>query len=190
MTGTGEPPEVLPNYEKQARYARAHERLKLALEYGFFIEAAMICESIITDRLHSHLHWRIEVAQHCTMEDIVARLSQKSVFKKSPPQISLHKPSSLFILIMAVNLDFDDYSNESYCELPQRLDRWREGRNKIAHSITYTRPTHKTYAEVFDEFMSLSEACATEGKALTGHLSNWDRLVRRRHEKAAKPSGT
>jgi hypothetical protein len=186
---TEEKLEVLPNYEKQARYARAHERLKLALEYGFFIEAAMICESIITDRLHSHLHWHVEVARHCTMEDIVARLSQHRMFRKKAPDISLHKPSSLFILIMAVNLDFDDYNNESYQDLPQRLDRWREGRNKIAHSITYTRPTHKTYAEVFDEFMSLSEACAREGKALTGHLSNWDRLARRRHEKAVKTGG-
>jgi len=183
---TGEPLEVLPNYEKQARYARAHERLTRALKHGFYIEAAMICESIITDRLHSHLHWRVEVANLCTMDDVVARLSQKSVFKKNPPQISLHKPSTLFVLIMAVGLDFDDYSNESYQGLPQRLDRWREARNKITHSITYTRPTRKTYDEFFDEFLAVSESCAKEGKLLTGHLNNWDRTVRRRHEKVVR----
>ena len=150
----------------------------------------MICESIITDRLHSHLHWRVEVARLCTMEDVVARLSQKRMFKppKSPPEISLDR-ASMFILILAVRLDFDDHGFDHYQKLPDRLDKWRESRNKIAHTITYTRPTQKTYAEAFDEFMSAAKECAAEGKALTAHLSNWDRLVRQRHNKALKDAG-
>ena len=178
---------VSPNYEKQVRYARAHEHLKRALDKGFHIEAAMICESIITDQLHSHLHWRVEEAQLCTIEDVVARLSQKRMFKppKKPPEISLDR-ASLFILILAVRLDFDDYGFEHYQELPDRLDKWRDCRNKIAHNMTYTRPTNKTYDVAFDEFMAHAEKCATDGKALTAHLSNWDRLARERHKKKAR----
>jgi len=129
----------------------------------------MICESIITDRLHSHLHLRIEVANLCTMEDVVTRLSQKKMFSDAgkSPEISLHKPSSLFILIMAVGLDFHHHDQEQYKNLPSRLDRWRESRNKIAHTMTYTRPTHKTYDQAFDAFLALAKTCATDGKDLT-----------------------
>lgn len=72
---------MIPNRVKQERYAQAHERLSLALEHGFYIEAAMICESIITDRLHSHLHWRVQEAGLCTLEDVVARLSRDRRFR-------------------------------------------------------------------------------------------------------------
>ncbi|WP_407543377.1 hypothetical protein Q0M94_25980 (plasmid) [Deinococcus radiomollis] len=182
--------ELLPNYEKQLRYARAHEHLKRAMDGGFHIEAAMICESIITDRLHSHLHWRVEVAKLCTMEDVVARLSEKKMFRppKKPPEISLEK-ASLFILILAVGLDFKDHGFEHYQSLPIRLDKWRECRNEIAHNMTYTRPTSKTYDVAFDEFMAHARECATEGKALTAHLTNWDRLVRDRYKRTLKGAG-
>ncbi|MGM9320867.1 hypothetical protein [Deinococcus aquaticus] len=174
-----------PNRVKQERYARAHERLKLALEHGFHIEAAMICESIITDRLHSHLHWRVEVARLCTLDDLVARLSPKKVFRGNPPQISLTKSSSLFVLIMAMGLDFDDLGLERHQNLPKRLDRWRGDRNKITHNITYTRPDLKSYAEAFDDFMATAEKCATEGMVLVRCLNDWDRAVRRRHQQGA-----
>lgn len=172
-----------PNRAKQERYARAHERLTLALEHGFYIEAAMICESIITDRLHSHLHWRVEGARLYTLEDVVTRLSQKSVFKKNPPQISLTKPSSLFVLIMAMGLDFDDFGQERYHNLPRRLDLWRDKRNTITHNITYTKPHLKSYDEAFGEFMATAETCAKDGKVLVGALTDWDRAVRRRHHR-------
>lgn len=177
---------MTPNRVKQERYARAHERLSRALKHGFYIEAAMICESIITDRLHSHVHWRVELAGLCTLEDMVERLSQKSVFKKSPPQISLTKPSSMFVLIMAIGLDFDDLGLERHRDLPRRLNHWREGRNKITHNITYTRPDLKSYDEAFAEFMVTAETCAKDGKVLAGCLTDWDRAVRRRHTKAGR----
>lgn len=173
-----------PDRAKQERYARAHERLNLALEHGFYIEAAMICESIITDRLHSHLHWRVEGARLCTLEEVVARLSQKSVFRRNPPQISLTKPSTLFVLIMAVGLDFDDLGLERHRDLPRRLDLWRESRNKITHNITYTKPHLKSYDEAFGDFMTTAETCARDGKVLVGCLTDWDRAVRRRHQQA------
>ncbi|WP_104989973.1 hypothetical protein [Deinococcus sp. NW-56] len=174
-----------PNRVKQERYARAHERLTLALEHGFYIEAAMICESILTDRLHSHLHWRVEGTGLCTLEEVVERLAQKSVFRKSPPQISLTKPSSMFVLIMAMGLDFDDLGLDRHRDLPQRLNRWREDRNKITHNITYTRPDLKSYDEAFAEFMATAEGCAKDGKLLVGCLTDWDRAVRRRHARAS-----
>lgn len=177
------------NYAKRDRYARAHERLSLALEHGFYIEAAMICESIISDRLHSHVHWRVVTAQHLTLDELVARLSQDKQFKNSPPRISLDKNCTLAVLIAAMRLDFDDFGKEAYVKLPSRLDRWKDQRNKIAHNVTYTLPTSKTYAEEFEEFMAVAQACAEDGKQLVGHLSNWDKMMRRRHTKQVGNDG-
>ena len=172
-----------PNYAKRDHYARANERLALALEHGFYIEAAMICESIISDRLHSHLHWRVIRAQHMTLDDLVERLSQDKQFKNSPPRISLEKSCTLAVLIAAMRLDFDDFGKEAYFKLPSRLDRWRDQRNKITHNVIYTVPSSKTYAEEFEQFMAMAQTCAEDGKQLTAHLSNWDKMVRRRHAK-------
>lgn len=177
---------MIPNRVKQERYARAHERLSLALEHGFYIEAAMICESIITDRLHSHLHWRVQEAGLCTLEDVVARLSRDRRFKKRPPELSLTGASNLFVLILAVGLDFDDLGLERHRDLPRRLDRWRGDRNKITHNITYTRPDLKSYDEAFAEFMVTAESCAKDGKVLVSCLTDWDRAVRRRHTRTGQ----
>lgn len=176
---------LAPNYPKRDRYARAHERLSLALEHGFYIEAAMICESIISDRLHSHVHWRVVTAQQLTLEELLARLAERKEFSKRPPEIHLDRYVPLGTLIAAVRLDFDDFGKETYVKLPSRLDRWRNQRNKIAHNVTYTLPTSKAYAEEFEEFMAVAQACAEDGKQLVGHLSNWDRMVRRRHTKVS-----
>jgi hypothetical protein len=183
--------EKLPNREKQARYARAHERLKLAHEQGFYIEAAAICESMISDRLHSHLHWRVEVAQLCTMEDVVARLAQKRMFKPpaDPPEISLTKSATLFILIMAMRLDFKDHGFEKYQKLPNDLEIWRLLRNEVAHNLAYTLPNKKQYRKDFEMFMESAKECSEKGQQLVYHLSNWDSLVRRRHIKALKDAG-
>ena len=175
-----------PNRAKQQRYARAHERLQLALEYGFYIEAAMICESIISDRLHSHLHWRIELMGLSTLDEVLDRLAGMKMFRGRRPELSLTKSSTLFALIKAVELDFTDLGKPHYQGLPQRLDDWRGLRNRITHNITYTRPSRKTYEEAFEAFMAAARTCALEGQALTGQLTNWDRAVRRWHEGAAR----
>lgn len=159
---------AVPNYAKRDRYARAHERLSLALDHGFYIEAAMICESIISDRLHSHLHWRVVTAQHLTLDELVARLAADKQFRNSPPRFSLEKSCTLAVLIAAMRLDFDDFGKEAYVKLPSRLDRWRDQRNKITHNVIYTVPTSKTYAEEFGQFMALAQACAEGWKAANG----------------------
>lgn len=169
-----------PNYAKQARYARAHERLKLALEHGFYIEASMMCESIISDRLHSHLYWRVVEAQLSTWDAFYARLSVKRMFRKRPPDISLDAPASLFILIEALRLDFDDFDKEHYVNLPRRLDTWRKQRNDLAHNVIYTVPTKKTYEQEFGAFMKIAEECAVEGQQLVKYITNWDRMARNR----------
>ena len=43
-----------PNHAKRQRYAVAFARIAQARSAGFSIEAIMICESVITDRLISH----------------------------------------------------------------------------------------------------------------------------------------
>lgn len=174
------------NYEKQARYQAAYDRLTLALDGGFYIEATAICESIICDRLHSHIAWRIKEYKQYSMNSLLKRLKELECYKDSPPRLSLSKCASLKILIDSVTLDFDDYSRPNYVDLPARLDDWRNKRNGVAHRIAYTVPSLKTYGEEFDAFMFESRQCAMTGKELTKHVSGWDSMARRRLIKAGR----
>ncbi|MDK2010989.1 MULTISPECIES: hypothetical protein [unclassified Deinococcus] len=167
-----------PNYRKQERYARAFERFDSAMAQGFFIEAAMICESVITDRLHSHVHWRIEVAGTMS-RDVVKE-------NKLRGRLDFKGHGNLGLLIRIIELDFDDLQNKNYSGLPTRLDDWRATRNRIAHGITHTSPALKTYADSFDTFIESAEQCARLGRPLLNCLSNWDRSMRRRHVSATK----
>lgn len=180
MTGNSEKPtgKVL-NHAKQARYARSHERLKLALEHGFYIEASMICESIICDRLHSNLHWRIAEQKQFTVSQLKNRLKGLEQYRTSAPIISLNR-ATLKILIDSLALDFDDFGHNDNGLLPGRLDAWREKRNAVTHQITYTSPTRKSYERDFDAFMREAETCAVEGRELVRMLTNWDSMARRR----------
>ena len=174
---------VEPNYEKQQRYARAHERLKLALDGGFYIEAAMNCESIITDRLHSHLHWRVTAAQTLTPQMVKERAP------KLRGELKFEGHTSLGFLIKVFSLDFDDLGQEGYAGLPKDLDEWRILRNKVAHAITYTAPGSKSYTEHFDWFLARAEFAAVDGNKLAARLNAWDRAARRRHGKDIPTSG-
>ena len=168
------------NRVKQERYARAHERLSLALSHGFYIEAAMICESIITDRLHSHLHWRVTAA---------GTLSPNVVKENGlRGKLDFEGHGNLGLLIRILELDFDHLGNTRYQELPARLDDWRALRNRVAHGMTYTSPANKSYATDFDAFLQLAEQCATEGRPLVSCLNDCDRALRRRHRAATSIS--
>lgn len=173
---------VLPNYEKQARYARAHERLKLALKYGFHIEAAMICESIITDRLHSHLHWRIYIANNLTPEMI------KPLELKHNQKLRFLGHPNFGFLIKVIQSDFDHLGDTRYIDLPARLDDWRKSRNRIAHGTVYTEPGKKTYVDTFEAFLERARICASDGKPLLDCLNSWDRAIKSKHRKAVKLS--
>lgn len=174
----------VPNYEKQARYQATYDRLSLALDGGFYIEATAICESIICDRLHSHIAWRIKEHKQYSMNTLLKRLKMLECYQDSPPRLSLSKCASLKILIDSVALDFDDYARPNYVRLPERLDEWRDKRNGVAHRIAYTVPSLKTYGEEFGAFMSEARGCALTGKELAQHVSGWDSMARRRLTKA------
>lgn len=169
-----------PNHIKHARYVRAHERLNLALDQGFFIEAAMICESIITDRLHSHLHWRVTEAGTLTPDDVQQRLP------KVRGRLTFTGHGNLGYLIKVFHLDFDHFENDRHVDLPARLDAWRDRRNRIAHGTVYTEPAKKSYADEFDAFMKRAEDCARDGKPLLNCLNDWDRSARARHRRQAR----
>ena len=166
-----------PNYAKQQRYRLAHERLKLAIQHEFYVEAAMICESIITDRLHSHLHWRIIVAGNLS-PDVVKQNGLRG-------RLDFEGHGNLGLLIRILELDFDHLGNARFADLPARLDRWRQSRNSVAHGMVHTSPAKKAYADDFDSFLQKAGDCAREGQPLVGCLTDWDRAVRRRHGKVS-----
>ena len=92
------------NYAKQSRYALCHEHLDRALKHGFYIEASVICESMISDRLHSNLHWRVTERKHFSMNQLIQRLKQTPAYESNPPRISLSSATlSILIDVLAFN---------------------------------------------------------------------------------------
>ena len=161
---------------KYDRYRRVHERLSLALQHGFYIEAAMICESLIADRLHSHLHWRVHEAN----------MYPASFFGKyavgvtyAPDATPTGKvpfvPFGILIRMYAKSVHDDHrpdhpapprWVNSRRTISPAILQHWAEERNAVAHGAVKTHPTRKSYAENFKDFQERAERCARNGALL------------------------
>lgn len=184
---------VRGNAVKYERYKHAHERLKLALRHGFHIEGAMICESLLADRLHSHLHWRVHEAG----------LHPSSFFGKaascisySPDEVVTGKkafvPFGVLISMYAKCLH-DDHRADHVSPpawvsarrtiSPATLKHWAEERNAVAHGAVKTHPTRKAYDESFQTFQERAARCAENGADLARLMANWDAAVRRAHQR-------
>lgn len=182
---------VRGNAAKYERYRQAHERLKLALKHGFSIEGAMICESLLADRLHSHLHWRVHEAG----------LHPSSFFGKAascisygPDEVVTGKqafvPFGVMIGMYAKCLH-DDHRPDHVSPptwvgarrtiSPATLKHWAAERNAVAHGAVKTHPTRKTYDESFEVFQQRAARCAENGAELVRLIANWDAAVRRAH---------
>lgn len=180
---------VRGNAVKYERYKYAHERLKLALRHGFHIEAAMICESLLADRLHSHLHWRV----------YEAGLHSSSFFGKAASCIS-YGPDEVVtgkkafvpfggLVLMYEKCLHDDHRPENASPpswvgvrrtvSPATLRYWAKERNEVAHGAVKTHPTRKTYDESFQSFQERAARCAEDGAELARLFANWDAAVRR-----------
>lgn len=181
MTVTDHParpslPQIQGNATKRERYAQAHERLKLARKLGFHIEATMICESILSDRLHSHLHWRVVVAETLNLDTLPERYRGRLVFDR---------PVNFTLLAGLLKLDFDHLNKEHYLKLPSRLLAWASPRNKAAHGYVFTYPAHKTYEEDYATYLAKCEESSATGEELVRLTTNWDRAYRSAHRKPA-----
>ena len=184
MSTTAQPDDTAPlhvrpvqgNVVKRERYAHAHERLKLARKMGFHIEATMICESILSDRMHSHFHWRVTVVQSLDLETLPDRYKGRLVFDR---------PVNYTLLAGLLKLDFDDLKKEHYRKLPSRLLAWALLRNKAAHGYAFTYPAQKTYEEDHAAYREKCEESSATGAELVRLMTNWDRACRSAHRKSA-----
>jgi hypothetical protein len=167
---------VQGNATKRERYAHAHERLKLARKMGFHIEATMICESILSDRLHSHFHWRVIVAKILKLDALPERFRGRLVFDR---------PVNFTLLAGLLKLDFDHLDKEHYLKLPSRLLTWAPLRNKAAHGYAFTFPALKTFEEDHATYRHLCQECSDTGADLVRLMTNWDRAYRSAHRKQA-----
>ena len=188
---TGMQPERKPvqgNAEKYERYKKAHERLKKAIEQEFYIEAAMICESLISDRLHSHLHWRVhEIKMYAP-----AFYAKDKKVLSYDPDVSIAERQDFVKFSTLIRMYGQSLQEDHRPDHPQPprwvraaktvspaiLTFWSYERNDVAHGAVKTHPTRKSYDQNFEQFQRRAEVCANNGKTLVRLLSDWDRAVR------------
>lgn len=157
-----------PNHDKRHRYAAAFARIAEARSAGFAIEAIMICESVITDRLISHFVRLLEAGGTIPNRDVRAMLDSAS-------NGDTGKHVSTGRLVQALDAVFDDLGEAKFDRLPERLRSWVQDRNRAAHAFVKAHPFTKTYKEPLEEFVERLDTCAETGTELARTLDAWTR---------------
>lgn len=137
------------NTLKYLSYKYAFSQMRLAVDAGFFLEAVMIAESVISDRLHS-----------------ACEGSEDGVHERAgdPKFINLHT-----LIKRAAKARMD-------AALVKKLNEWRLNRNRVAHAVARSRPGAPTMP--VEEFRTLSKRTAEEGIALANEVKKWQRRTK------------
>ena len=134
------------NTKKYLSYREAWRRIKLSNESGFPLEAVTLCESIIADRLLSYV----------AGEDSARKIGTHTPFAKLINEwrkIVTERPDAVdFYLIDAV-------------------DKWRDERNHVVHSLTKSTPGAPT--DDVSDFLARANAAARAGTELARAVCNW-----------------
>jgi len=157
-----------PNHAKRQRYAAAFARIDQARSAGFAIEAIMICESVITDRLISHFV-RLREAGGTIPNRDVRKMLDSAADGEGETHVSTGR------LVSALEVVFDDLGEAKFERLPDRLRAWVRDRNRAAHAFVKAHPVTKSYREPLEEFVERLDACAEEGTELARTLDAWSR---------------
>lgn len=143
------------NMTKYESYKFAFEKIDLAIESGFYLEAITIEESIISDRLISYLQLNGKT-------DDFSRIGLYQIIKKVekvPGQYSI-KLSENFLVT---------------------LDDWRDKRNTCIHQLVKSDKGEPTI-EV-DKFIDAAKETADEGRILARQISSWTTNQKRKRER-------
>ena len=146
--------------DKYERYKHAFGRVKAARNGGFYVEAIMILESVITDRLMSAF-----VKHQATAPEAV--LNVLSTAQGSVPYVSTKR------LVDAFESHLFNAEDERFAGLPQRMRTWLKDRNRAAHAFVKSHPFDMRYEEPLDEFLARLEETAAEGEAVARLLDKW-----------------
>jgi hypothetical protein len=134
------------NRSKYLSYKEAWGRVNAALEADFPFEAVTIEESIISDRLLSHLEG----------VDPDPKRGVKTSFSR---------------LIGDWKRLAQATRDDEALELADRVDRWRDYRNSVVHSLVKSEPGTPT--EDVSDFLGLARRSAQEGAELAKQVSAW-----------------
>lgn len=138
------------NKQKSQRYAFALERLKRAMDQGFYLEAITICESLISDRLLSSLDRRQGVERN-------ARAGLHRLIKAHLDETLLDRSSQAH--------------GEKLLDLFSALRVWKDKRNELLHGIAKCLPGDEVHSSPI--LMERAKDAAEEGLRLFRHLDNW-----------------
>jgi hypothetical protein len=139
----------MANTAKYLSYKYAFDRMKVAVARGFHLEAVMIAESVVSDRLHSatgtgedRVRNNGEIV-HVPFAELIERARRRGM---AP-------------------------------EMVADLHAWRKSRNLVAHAVARSRPGEPTMA--VDDFRALAQQTAQQGIALAKRAKAWQRGTKR-----------
>jgi hypothetical protein len=138
----------MSNSIKFLSYKYAFDQMKRATEAGFFLEAVMIAESVISDRLHSAC-WSAEdgvrkangKVRHVGLSTLIQRARKAGVVENDVVE----------------------------------LERWRDARNRVAHALARSTPGTPTVP--IDVFQALARQTAEDGIKLANRTKKWQRAT-------------
>jgi hypothetical protein len=139
----------MKNISKRASFTYAFNRINESIANEYFLEAIALCESIISDRLLSHVSFHKKM-----IGDVKTTLG--SLIKTAQ---KIHKQPI-------------EWKDEP--DLLKALDEWRDARNRCVHSAAKSSPTEPTLSVI--EFNRLAKASASKGKRLARYFCNWHQV--------------
>lgn len=142
------------NTAKYLSYTAAWQRIRAATDAGFYLEVVTLCESMISDRLLSYAH-AMAPERSVGMKTRLRQLI--GLWRKHAGTLPMHR-------------DVD---------LGEAVDRWRDSRNKLIHSMVKSEPGGPT--ENVASFLDRAKTAAEDGAVLARAVLKWDRAQRRRH---------
>lgn len=155
------------NSIKYESFREAWRRIAAATAAGFFLEAIVIQESLISDRLVSYLS-RPDASRPLRQN----KRNQWPSFGHLIGKLREEHPSGI-----AVGTTRD---------IIQDLDKWRICRNRAVHALAKSDPGRPTTN--IQDFLHLAEETATTGNKLARAVLSWHRREKRSSE-ALQPTG-
>lgn len=147
--------DISGNSEKYHSYREAWKRINVAIQEDFYLEAVTIEESIICDRLISHL---VGVGIKARQSDLRDYGSFGNLLN------SWHQNGSHPV----EQGDFND--------LQKAVDNWRDERNYVVHGIVKSHPGDPTDPVI--DFLGRAKQAAEDGKELARAIDNWHKRMK------------
>ncbi|WP_143474007.1 hypothetical protein [Limnohabitans sp. B9-3] len=137
------------NIAKGESFTYAFRRINEAIANEYYLEAITLCESIISDRLLSHV----------------------SFHKKNKGNL---KTSFANLIVSAQKIHKLPIEWKSETDLFKSIDEWRDARNKCVHGAAKSIPTEPTISVL--EFIKLTKQSANQGKRLARFICDWHKV--------------